>query len=53
MSPSIYNKTTSHSLENKIIINTSVFIRRHIALVFSALFCSFIVTLFCFIHCLK
>ena len=31
---SIYNKSTSHSLEKKIIINTSVFIRRHIVLVF-------------------
>ena len=43
---SIYNKATSRSLENKIIINTSVFIRRHIVLVLSALFCLFIVILF-------
>ena len=42
---SIYSKATSHSLENKIIINT-VFIRRYILLVFSALFCSFIVCSF-------
>ena len=46
MSLSIYNKSTSHSLEKKIIINTSVFIRRHIVLVFSASFHSFIATLF-------
>ena len=46
MSLSIYNKTTNHSLENKIIINTSVFIRRHIPYVFSVLFCWFIVTIF-------
>ena len=47
---SIYKKTTSHSLENKIIMKKSVFIsvftRRHIVLVSSALFCSFIATLF-------
>ena len=43
---SIWNKTTNHSLENKIIINTLVFIRGHIVfLVFSALICLVIVTL--------
>ena len=35
---SIYNKTTPHFLENKIIINTLMFIEGHIELVFSALF---------------
>lgn len=41
---SIYDKTTPHSLKNKTIINTLVFLRGYIVLVFSASFCSFIVT---------
>ena len=50
---SIYSKTTTYSLDNKI-INTSVFMRRHIILVFFAFFCTLIhcYSLFCFIHCL-
>ena len=43
---SIYNKTIHHSIENKIVIKTLVLIRGQIALAFSALFCSFIVTPF-------
>ena len=42
---SIYNKTTPLSFEKKI-INTSMFIRGHIVLVFSALISLFVVTLF-------
>ena len=47
---SIYSKTTPHSLENKIIINTLVFIRWHCISLFCLVLFIYCYSLFCFIH---